>query len=73
MQMIETISNDVIVVITYLQNCEIGPWLMNTNRPIRYVERKIGPIFSLLLETLEQNGGRAGQKSGERERSGERV
>jgi len=36
--MIQTISSDVIVVITYLQNCEIGPWLMNTDRPIRYAE-----------------------------------
>jgi len=26
--------SDVILVITYLQNCEIGPWLMNTDRPI---------------------------------------
>jgi len=41
------ISNDVILVITYLQNCEIGPWLMNINRPIRYTERKIGPLFSV--------------------------
>jgi len=40
-------SNDVILVITYLQNCEIGPWLMNTDRPICYVERKIGPLFSV--------------------------
>jgi len=32
------ISNDVTVVITYLQNCEIGPWLMNTDRLICYAE-----------------------------------
>jgi len=32
------ISNYVIVVITYLKNCKICPWLMNTDRPISYGE-----------------------------------
>ena len=47
--MIQTIwiSNDVFLVITSLQNCEIGPLLMNTDRPIHYAEWKIGPLFSV--------------------------
>jgi len=37
--------NNVTIVITYFQNCEIGPWLMNTDRPVCYVEWKICPLF----------------------------
>jgi len=54
------ISNDVIVVITNLQNCEIVPWLMNTDRAIHYVEWKIGPLFQFVAWNIgaepEQSG-----------------
>jgi len=35
-------------VISYLQNGHISPWLMNTDRPIRYVEWNIsvGHLYS---------------------------
>jgi len=40
---------------------------------LQTVAQKSVHFLSLLLETLEQNGSRTGQKSGERERSGELV
>jgi len=71
------ISNDVIVVITYLQNCEIGQRLMNTDRPYVTVNEKSVHFFSLLLETLEWSGPKiwwaerwAGVKKNWLERSG---